>query len=162
MTTPPDEPYGERPPYSMPAFDVGFEGIDSLPAPPGEWVGPPLAVWPLRFVSGIVDLTVLTVPWWLLAKLDAGGWGFLTFLGLMVYVAGVQGRTGRSPGKQLLKLRLLREADGRPLGFAGSFGRMWLHLVDAMTCGVGFLWPIWDNKRQTFADKIIESVVIRG
>ena len=26
---------------------------------------------------------------------------------------------------------------------------------------LGFFWPIWDQKKQTFADKIIGSVVIK-
>jgi hypothetical protein len=27
--------------------------------------------------------------------------------------------------------------------------------------GIGYLWPLWDGKRQTFADKIVGTVVIR-
>jgi uncharacterized RDD family membrane protein YckC len=27
-------------------------------------------------------------------------------------------------------------------------------------CYVGYLWPLWDDKRQTFADKILGTVVV--
>jgi uncharacterized RDD family membrane protein YckC len=32
--------------------------------------------------------------------------------------------------------------------------------VDAFICYIGFLWPLWDTKRQTLADKIMQTVVI--
>jgi hypothetical protein len=31
-----------------------------------------------------------------------------------------------------------------------------------MTLGVGFLWPLWDRKRQTFADKLMSTVSVSG
>jgi len=37
-----------------------------------------------------------------------------------------------------------------------------LHILDALPLFLGFLWPIWDAKKQTFADKIIKSVVVKG
>jgi uncharacterized RDD family membrane protein YckC len=166
MTTPPEEPFDDRPrpPWGMPSYDedAGFDGVESLPAPPGVWVGPPLASWIQRVAAAFVDLAITVGPWIALGELGAPGQGFLLFLVLSAGVQLLQGRTGQSPGKRLLRLRLLREADGRPLGFAGAYGRSWLHLVDAMACFVGFFWPIWDGRRQTFADKIIESVVIRA
>jgi hypothetical protein len=33
--------------------------------------------------------------------------------------------------------------------------------LDSLACYVGWLWPIWDSKRQTFADKIMKTVVVR-
>jgi hypothetical protein len=35
-----------------------------------------------------------------------------------------------------------------------------MHWVDQMACYVGYLWPLWDNKRQTFADKIMGTVCV--
>jgi hypothetical protein len=34
--------------------------------------------------------------------------------------------------------------------------------VDSVACFVGFLFPLWDAKRQTLADMIVKSVVIPG
>jgi hypothetical protein len=36
-----------------------------------------------------------------------------------------------------------------------------LHIVDALPCYLGYLWPIWDQQRQTFADKIVRTYVVR-
>ncbi len=41
-----------------------------------------------------------------------------------------------------------------------SFVRAILHILDALPCLIGYLWPLWDSKRQTFADKIMGTVVI--
>jgi hypothetical protein len=41
-----------------------------------------------------------------------------------------------------------------------AFVRDLAHILDALPCYIGFLWPIWDSKRQTFADKIMNTVVV--
>jgi len=71
-----------------------------------------------------------------------------------------QGRTGASLGKQAVEIVVVTESDGLPLGTSASLVRHVVHLVDALTCFVGFLWPLWDEKRQTFADKIMATVVL--
>jgi len=41
-----------------------------------------------------------------------------------------------------------------------AFLRDLCHFIDAVICYVGFLFPLWDAKRQTLADKIMKTVVI--
>ncbi len=41
-----------------------------------------------------------------------------------------------------------------------AFGRDICHILDSLACYIGWLFPLWDAKRQTFADKIISTVVI--
>jgi hypothetical protein len=41
-----------------------------------------------------------------------------------------------------------------------SFVRQLAHIVDGLVCNLGYLWPIWDPKKQTFADKIMGTLVI--
>lgn len=72
-----------------------------------------------------------------------------------------EGKTGQTPGKKIVGIRLLREYDGAPLGFGLAFGRRLLHTLDALPCYLGFLWPLWDDKNQTFADKLVHTVTIR-
>jgi uncharacterized RDD family membrane protein YckC len=73
-----------------------------------------------------------------------------------------QGRTGSSLGKQWVGIRVIREDNAQPLGGWLTFGRQLLHFLDSLACYLGYLWPLWDPKRQTFADKIVSSVVVRG
>jgi uncharacterized RDD family membrane protein YckC len=70
------------------------------------------------------------------------------------------GTTGQSWGKKVLGLRLISEATGEPIGAGMAFVRDICHILDSLACYIGFLFPIWDARRQTFADKIIHTVVV--
>ena len=72
-----------------------------------------------------------------------------------------QGTTGSSIGKSLLKFKVVSETTGEPLGFGMSVVREIAHLVDAVICYIGYLFPLWDAKRQTLADKIMATVCCR-
>jgi len=52
--------------------------------------------------------------------------------------------------------------DGKAIGAWGLMLRDLAHLLDTAPLLVGWLWPLWDSKKQTFADKIIGSVVVSG
>jgi len=71
-----------------------------------------------------------------------------------------QGRTGASIGKSVLAIRLVN-SDLQPIGAGWSFLRYVLHILDGI-CYIGYLWPIWDSHKQTFADKIMSSYVIQA
>ena len=86
----------------------------------------------------------------------------LVSLGLYVWNICIrQGNTGQSVGKQVLGLKLVRESDGQPIGPGMAFVRSLCHILDGLACYVGYLWPLWDAKRQTFADKIMSTLVIK-
>jgi uncharacterized RDD family membrane protein YckC len=70
------------------------------------------------------------------------------------------GKTGQSWGKKALGIRLLDEATGQPIGGGKAFLRDLAHIVDAVICYIGFLFPLWDAKKQTLADKIVKTVVV--
>ncbi|MCV7132562.1 RDD family protein [Mycobacterium hodleri] len=70
-----------------------------------------------------------------------------------------QGRSGSSLGKGLLGIRVLDATTLQPIGFWRSVIRHLTHLADVVPVGVGFLWPLWDRRSQTFADKLSSTVV---
>jgi uncharacterized RDD family membrane protein YckC len=72
-----------------------------------------------------------------------------------------QGRTGQTVGKKAMGLVLVSERTGRPIGPWMSFVRDLAHFLDGLFY-LGYLWPLWDPKRQTFADKVMETVVIHA
>ena len=69
------------------------------------------------------------------------------------------GRTGQSVGKRLSKIRLIGAETYAPVGPKNAFLRDAVHILDALTV-VGYLWPLWDDKRQTLADQVMKTVVI--
>ena len=73
----------------------------------------------------------------------------------------VAGRTGQSLGKRVTKTKLVGELTDAPIGPMNAFLRDLVHILDGMAY-VGYLWPLWDDKRQTFADKIVRTVVVNA
>ncbi|GAA2452097.1 RDD family protein [Streptomyces macrosporus] len=99
-------------------------------------------------------------------QVPGSAWALIT-VGALLSLAGFlwltykEGSTGQTPGKKALKISVLREADGRPLGFGMAFVRRLAHTLDGMACYIGYLWPLWDAKKQTFADKVMSTVVVK-
>ncbi len=88
--------------------------------------------------------------------------GYAVLLGVQIWNRWVrQGRTGQSVGKQVVGIRLLSERTMAPVGGGMAFARDLCHIVDGFLY-LGYLWPLWDAKRQTFADKIVSTVVVNG
>lgn len=87
----------------------------------------------------------------------------LIYLALLAFgvwnVVFRQGRTGRSIGKSVLGIKLVKESTGDVAGSGLTFGRQVCHVLDSFFL-LGYLWPLWDDKRQTFADKICSTVVL--
>jgi uncharacterized RDD family membrane protein YckC len=69
-----------------------------------------------------------------------------------------QGRTGQSVGKKAMSLYLVDQRTGNPIGAGMAFVRDLAHALDGIFY-VGYLWPLWDPKKQTFADKLVGTVV---
>ena len=89
------------------------------------------------------------------------GLGFLLYLAVFIWnICIKQGKTGYSIGKGVMGIKLVKADSGQPIGAGMSFVRQLAHLVDAIPCYIGFLWPLWDAKKQTFADKIMSTYVI--
>ncbi len=71
-----------------------------------------------------------------------------------------QGTTGSSIGKSVMKFKVVSEKTWQPIGFGLSVVRQLAHFVDAIICYIGYLFPLWDAKRQTLADKIMTTVCV--
>jgi hypothetical protein len=46
------------------------------------------------------------------------------------------------------------------LGGGMGIVRTIAHIVDSIICYIGWLFPLWDAKRQTIADKLVKTVVL--
>jgi uncharacterized RDD family membrane protein YckC len=165
---PPPPSYGPPPPGYGPPAAGGYGQAE----PAGFFMGRKLANWPQRVGALLIDYLVIVVPIGIAAALVSGGRNdsgvgvvsgllYLIAFGVWIYNRWIlAGRTGQSWGKQALGLKLLRMDDGQPIGGGMAFVRDIAHILDSLPCYLGYLWPIWDNRRQTFADKVISTVVI--
>jgi uncharacterized RDD family membrane protein YckC len=86
--------------------------------------------------------------------------GVLTALAFSIWNVFIrQGRTGYTIGKGVLGIKLIDEKTSQPIGALMAFLRQLVHILDSF-CYIGYLWPLWDAKSQTFADKIMHTVVV--
>ncbi|MEG9227550.1 RDD family protein [Aeromicrobium sp. Sec7.5] len=87
---------------------------------------------------------------------------FVLAIGWLVVNWGLlQGRRGGTVGKSVLGIAVHKAGTGRPLGVGPSIARQLLHIVDALPCYLGFLWPLWDKENRTFADMIMGTRVAK-
>ena len=133
------------------------------PPPPSPAVPPPgtpsnLADWGIRAIGFLIDY----LPAFLLSLLTYRASYFFSLIGAAywAWLGHLEGVTGQTPGKALQGTRLVNER-GEVLGSGAGIGRKFLHILDVI-CLIGFLLPLVDNKRQTFADKIMNSYVVTG
>jgi uncharacterized RDD family membrane protein YckC len=134
---------------------------------------PAYAEWPQRAFGHLIDAAIVVggvlVVFLITAFLDLFSDQLGRLIGLLGYLAMiafavhnqiiVQGNTGQSIGKKQIGITLISEQSGQPLGPLLTFVRQVAHVLDSI-CLIGYLWPLWDAKRQTFADKIMSSIVI--
>ena len=67
---------------------------------------------------------------------------------------------GNTPGHAILGMRIVKE-DGSRSGFGTMLVRELVSFFLSIPFfGLGYLWAIWDSKRQTWHDKVAGTVVI--
>lgn len=91
-------------------------------------------------------------------------------IGAIVYIVAIVwvfynvyqgGKSGSRWGQKIIGIKMIRQSDGQPIGGGLAIGRYFLHILDGIPCYLGYLWPLWDANKQTFADKIVGSIVVR-
>lgn len=133
-----------------------------FPTAPAPGTPTPLAQWGDRALGFLVDyapIIVLEIIFYRTA-LVAVVLG-LAGLAYWAYLGNMEGTTGQTPGKAIMGLRLV-DANGQLLGSGGGIGRKFAHIIDGIVCGLGWLLPLVDAKRQTIADKVMNSYVVSG
>jgi uncharacterized RDD family membrane protein YckC len=141
------------------------EPYPSAPYPQGGTMtaASPYASWIQRVGAYLIDVAPIIIVDLILGRITI-------LLSLLIWLASIAwtaynrwyqaGTTGQSLGKKVLNLRLVSEETGQPIGTLMAFVRDICHFIDSVICLVGYLFPLWDAKRQTIADKIVKTVVI--
>lgn len=164
------QPYGQQP-YGTYGYGYG--------APM-----PPLADWGPRVAASLIDSLIVLAPLLIgygalianvVARRDNPDpydnpqwWAIILFL--VCLVAGIalslwnrvfrQGRTGQSVGKSALHIKLIDAVTGEPIGAGRSFLRDFLSGLFNNACFLNLLWPLWDEQKQTWHDKVVNTYVI--
>lgn len=79
----------------------------------------------------------------------------------IAYYAYFHGTSGQTIGKRVCGIRVVDQRTGTPIGIGRAIGRWFGSILSAIPCLLGFLWAAWDDKKQTWHDKMVGSVVIQ-
>lgn len=131
-----------------------------------------LASWHIRAAALIVDvvpglavvttmaLVWLAVPlrsvWWWVSMSVLAAAALLTMINRVVSPAV----SGWSLGRALMGIAVVLP-DGTTPGVGRLLCRDLAHLLDTVSVFVGWLWPLWDSRRRTFADLLAGTEVRR-
>ena len=69
---------------------------------------------------------------------------------------------GGTLGKQAVGIRLEDAETGDDVGVPRSIGRYVVAIVSGLALLIGYLWCIWDDRKQTWHDKAVGSIVVRA
>ncbi len=162
---PPPGGFGQQPGYPDPnaAYGGGYP-----PAPlPAVGGGGGLADWPKRALGGLIDYVAPAIVISVLANLvgsassTLGGLvSFVLVVGWWVYLGYKSGTTGVTFGRSIAKTKLISAETGQVVGTQTGIIRQFAHIIDSIICYVGWLFPLWDQQKQTLADKIMKTVVV--
>jgi uncharacterized RDD family membrane protein YckC len=173
------------PPGGSPGGAAPFGG---MPTPPPGFAAFPAAAgsaskaeWGSRAVAWLIDFGIflgIAVVGWILAIVFGAVADALGALVLVVAYVGsfgffiwnnviTQGRTGQTIGKKMQGIKLVRTANGQPIGPGMALVRYIVaSLLASFTCGVygllDYLWPLWDAKKQRITDKIFNFDVVKA
>lgn len=153
MTQPP-----ETPPIPQPAGEV--------PGPLAEWIDRVIATL-IDFVFIVAGAIVVFIAGAILGAISDILGALVSFAGYTVlavyglYLGYLEGIRGQSPGKAVRGLKVVKISDGQLLGGGMGVVRRIAHIVDSLVCYLGYLLPLVDARKQTIADKMLETVVLR-
>jgi len=111
-----------------------------------------------RFAASFIDGLVLGVVNSILRALlgyTGEGIGILISFGYFTYFHGA---TGQTPGDAVLGIRVLDIDDGTVIGYQRAFIRALVSIVSGVVILLGYLWMLWDPRKQTWHDKAAGSL----
>jgi uncharacterized RDD family membrane protein YckC/predicted Zn-dependent protease len=132
-----------------------------------------LATFRRRLAASMVDGAIFSFAYQLLGTALVMGsgryWGAeglsipldLGFFAVGFAAAWASDWIGQTPGKRLLGLRVIRYDGHRP-GPVHGLVRTQLRIVSMLPLFLGYLWAIWDGRKQTWHDKFASTCVVRA
>ena len=176
---PQQQPYG-GPPQQQPGpqYPQGGNQYQQGPSGPRSSFGQRLGAYVIDTLIFVVPLTILALAFGLFAASsleidpatdelvsDGPAVGLLLLFYALSIVAPLiyygyfeGGPSGQTIGKKALGIRVIR-MDGGTLGWGLAIGRYFARILSGI-CLLGYLWMLWDPEKQTWHDKLTNTVSV--
>ena len=127
----------------------------------------------IRVAAALIDSVLLSVViavpltliygsnYWVSEELIAGFWDVVFYIVPIVLTVWFWVKYLGTPGKMLLKLRVIDANTGEAISTAKGVGRYLGYYVSAIPLLLGFIWVAFDKKKQGLHDKLAGTLVVR-
>ena len=190
LPPPPEDPFAPPPPPPPPSGTGSLPPPPSFTGgpPPGyvpygqhQGLQVTYAGFWIRFLAAFVDGLILGIPLLILGGIAMSdgtgfstgigftpgaelGWQVVTTgIGVLYYAILEGGPTGQTVGKRLCGIRVVDANTGQPgIGVGRGVGRYFARWLSQLPLFLGYFWMLWDDKKQTWHDKLVNSIVVKG
>ena len=127
----------------------------------------------IRLAAALIDTVLLAIvvylpltliygsQYWQTEKLVAGFWDAVLYIAPIVITIWFWTKYLGTPGKMLLKLRVVDASTGNATSTPQALGRYLGYYVSTIPFLLGFIWVGIDKRKQGFHDKLAGTVVVR-
>jgi uncharacterized RDD family membrane protein YckC len=79
----------------------------------------------------------------------------------VIYIRALA-RTGQTWGRTIVGIRVIRLDNGDSPGVGKALGRtLFSQFISGWLFGLGYLWMLWDDRNQTWHDKVAGTLVVK-
>lgn len=113
-----------------------------------------------RFAAVLIDLLIIgLVPGFFTDYNQTSS--ILAFIITTAYFVWMNGTYGATIGKMVLKIKITKEG-GSKINYSDALLRELASFLSIIVLGLGYLWVIWDKKKQGWHDHIAKTVVVKA
>lgn len=129
------------------------------PAPAGPHPDALAGFW-IRFAGALIDGILLSIVAGVIdAVIDFGLVGII--LGGAYFTYFHASAAGQTIGNRICSIRIVDEANGQSVDYGRAAIRWLMSYVSGLAILIGYLWMLWDPKKQTWHDKVARTLVVR-
>lgn len=85
----------------------------------------------------------------------------ISFVLPLGYFIIAEGTWGKTVGKHAAGIRVV-DTERHDISYGKAAGRAFGRIISGLPLGLGFLWAAWDDRKQTWHDKMAGTLVIRS
>jgi uncharacterized RDD family membrane protein YckC len=137
-------------PNGEPSMEITDPHAPEVPERAGFWI---------RFLAAFLDAIPLSIIAAIARDAEVQWLAVVVAFGYFTACEGSE--AGRTPGKALVKIRVVDKRTRGSLGYGRAFVRHAGRWVSAVALIIGYLWMLWDKEKQTWHDKLSDSLVVR-
>ena len=112
-----------------------------------------------RFAGAFIDGLIVGVIPGMIIKGTNGN--VLSFLIGLAYSVWMLSNYGATVGMMVLKIKITKE-NGDKITYKDAILRYFASILSGIVLALGYLWMLWDVKKQTWHDKIAKTVVVNS